>query len=519
MEGFLALASNLSGPRSTAPGLYNKVGILLSFLMLRSVLRNFSAVGAAHIIDRVITFFFLIYAARTLGPVYFGHYVLIGTYVLFLTIATTSGVMPVAVREIVRQRDTPQRMLESVLALRLIIGIAAYVLLLGFVTLVPTSRAMLPLAALAGTALVLDAYKDSFAAYHTAFERMSIPSIFYVAICVSSTSLGVLVLHMGYGVLALFATAALVNLVATLVWHLYFSRNFLRYRYRFDVREFKHLLVMIAPMAPLYLAVQINNVLNIIMLSLVKGPVPPARAVGYFGPAQQIARLPVGFLFGLRQVMVPPVADKLNRRQSIDNEFATSLRLVVVFFSFPVLVATSIFARELLLLAFGRSYLEATIPLQLLGAAAALWIAAIMPESFLIAYPEQKMSRFLPGAYVPLITNLTLCLVLIPRYGLAGAAFAILAARALHLAFVIYYCRAVLPIRAVRFVSFLRPLLWLSLSYAASVTAVYYGNGLAVRTLAVALLSILGIAAAGRDQLVEVLRIVRKRQGALRARR
>lgn len=487
--------------------------------MFRSVLRNFSAFGAAHIVERVIVFFYLIYIARTLGPQQFGLYLLIGTYISLLTMVSTSGVMPVAVREIVRQRSAPQSIVECVLSLRLILAIAGYAVLLGFVALTAPMRGMLPLAAVAGTALVLDAYKDTFAAYHTAFERVSIPSIFQVAVSVSSTTLGVLLLHLGYGLLALFTSAALVNLATTLAWHVYFSTNFLRYRNRLDFRDLKRLLVMILPTAPLYLAVQINNVVSIMMLSLVKGPMPPARAVGYFGPAQQIARFPLGFLFGLRRVMVPPVADKLHRGQSIEKEFATSLKFVVVFLSFPVLVATSIFARELILLAFGPNYLEAAVPLQFLGGAVALWIAAIIPESFLIAYPERNMLRFLPGAYLPVIVNITLCFALIPHYGMAGAALAILAARSLHLSFVIYYCRAVLPLQAVRFVSFLRPLLWLTSSYIASVTVASHGNDSAARTIAIIFLSLLGIAAAGRDQLAELRSFVRQRRAALRARR
>src|SRR3972149_8215958 len=98
--------------------------------MLRSVLRNFTAFGAAFFVDRVITFLYFVYVARVLGPEVFGQYLLIGTYVTFFTITFSAGVMPVAVREIVRQRDNPRPVLEQVVSLRLILGLLAYAMLM-----------------------------------------------------------------------------------------------------------------------------------------------------------------------------------------------------------------------------------------------------------------------------------------------------------------------------------------------------------------------------------------------------
>ncbi len=483
--------------------------------MLDSVLRNFGAFGAAHIAERCIFFVFVVYAARMLGPDAFGQYLLIGTYVLFFNITFTAGVMPVAVREIVRQRDDPQSILECVLSLRLVLGLLAYsvlMVIIGFVGSVPT---MLPLAAIAGTTLILDAFKDTLAAYYTALERMSIPSAFSVAAAALSAACGAVLLYLGFGVLALLATEALVNLAVILVWHVLFFRHGRRYRIRFAVSAWKQLLVMIAPLAPLVLAAQFNRLASVMMLSVVNGPLPPERAVGFFGPAQQIASFPLGLLFGLRSVMVPPIVAKLQRRERIDKMFSSSLRIAIVFLSFPMLVATSLFAREILVLAFGSGYVESTLSLQFLGAASALWIAAIFPESFLTSYPEQKMTRFLRGAYTPLIINLVLCIVLIPAYGIAGAAFAIFVARGVHLLFAIYYCRTLLPLGSVRFVNFLRPLAWLCAAYAACLIAAYSIDDTVLRALTIFPLAVMGMLAAGhRDLAMLWSRTLRRAQNS-----
>ncbi len=472
--------------------------------MLQSVLRNFIAYGTAHIADRCITFFFMVYAARVLGPDRFGLYLLIGTYVLFFSITFTAGVIPVAVREIVRQRDDPQSVLECVLSLRLVLGLLAYAMLAIFIGFVRPTPGLLPLALIAGTTLILDAFRDTFAAYHAAFERMSVPSTFQVASSLLTAACGAVLLYLDYGVLALFAASALVNLVTTFGWHVFFSRHFRRYRIGLAAPGLKRMLLLVAPMAPLYLAVQFNQLASVMMLSFVNGPIPRARAVGYFGPAQQIANFPLGLLFGLRRVMVPPVADRLRRGARVDKEFVVSLKMAIVFLSFPMVVVTSVFASEILVLMFGPGYVEATLSLRLLGGAAALWIAAIFPETFLICYPEEKMTRFLPGAYTPLMVNLGLCLVLIPAYGIAGAAFAILASRGLHLIFAIQYCRAVLPLDSVRFAGFIRPVAWLCAAYAGCLLSAYSIETVVLRAIAILTLSVAGMLLAGRAELAEL---------------
>lgn len=469
--------------------------------MLRSILRNFSAFGAALVVSRVITFLFLVYAARVLGPEAFGQYLLIGTYVMFFSVTFMSAMLPVAVREIVRQRDNPRLVLEQVLSLRLVLGLLAYAMLILVTGLVLPAPTFLPLAALAGTVLVVGAFQSSFTAYHTAFEQAVIPGAFQAAGAILTATSGVVLLYLDFGIVALFAAGAVVNLVVTVGWHVLFSTRFQRYRIRFAVSAWKHMLIMTAPFAPLQLAVQFNRLASVMMLSLVGGPIPRDRAVGYFGPAQQIANLPMPLLLLLRRVMVPPVANKLNLGERLDEEFAVALKVAVVFFSFPLLVATSVFASEILLLVFGQGYLQSALPLKFLGGAAALAIAAILPETFILSYPEMKFTRFLPGAVVPLLINLALCLVLIPTYSVAGAAFAILVARGVHLIFTLYYCRELLPLDSLGFARMRGPIAVLCAAYAGCLFADQAVEQTALRGLTVVALAVAGMLAAGHREL------------------
>lgn len=480
--------------------------------MLGSVLRNFGAFGAAYLVDRVVTFLFLLYAARVLGPAVFGQFILIGTYILFFNVAFTSGVMPVALREIARQRDNPGPVLEEVMSLRLILGLMAYAMLLLMAVLVLDPSTYLLLAILAGTSLVLDAFKDGFAAYHGAFERMVIPSAFAAAISILTAASGIALLYLDFGIVALLAAGAAVNLLLTVVWHVLFTTRFRRYRIRFAFSAWKNFLGMAAPIAPMAFLIQFNRLATVMMLSWVGGPIPRDRAVGLIGPAQQIAGIPLGFLHGLRRAMLPPVADKIKRGQRIDEEFALSLKMAVVFLSFPMLVVTSAFAREIVLVIFGPDYLESVLPLKLLGGATALTIAASFPVTFVMSYPETRVMRFLPGAVVTLLTNIALCVVLIPVYSVVGVALAYLMARAVYLVFFLYYSRVVLPLDSLGLGGMVGMMAVLCAAYAGCLLAASNMDQGVWRGLVIVAVAGAGMVIAGRAELAKLWGLILRRR-------
>jgi O-antigen/teichoic acid export membrane protein len=166
-----------------------------------------------------------------------------------------------------------------------------------------------------------------------------------------------------------------------------------------------------------------------------------------------------------------------------------------------MLVATSLFASDILLLVYGPGYVQAAPTLELLGASAALWIASTSPESFLISYPVTRFTRFLTGAYTPLLVNIALCLVLIPRYGTVGAAAAILVARAAHLTYIVHYCRTILPLGDLKQARILKPLVILCLAYIGCVIADQSIEHGAVKATAIVALALAGMLAAGHPEL------------------
>jgi O-antigen/teichoic acid export membrane protein len=122
----------------------------------------------------------------------------------------------------------------------------------------------------------------------------------------------------------------------------------------------------------------------------------------------------------------------------------------MVLFCLPLILVTAYMSPEIISLLFGDQYGPSATALQLLGWATALQIAAFVPEIFLFAHPEHKMQDYITGPVTTIALNALLCVLLIPEYGILGAAAAAISGRFVYLLFLAYYFRRQTPEEALK---------------------------------------------------------------------
>ena len=422
--------------------------------MFRVVARNFSILTAAQVAAAAITFLFVAFAARQLGPTHFGTFILIGAYVRFVTLIVQAGVGPIALRELTRHRDNARELFDDIVSMRLALGIAGYLALMAVLLLLGEDREMLILSAIAAITLILEPFNESYTAYYTAHERVGIPSAYSVASIVLCTAAGVGVLLAGFGLAALIASEVVTSLIVTVVWTVAFRAKIFRFTFCMRLAAWRRLLMLIVPFAPIHLCNQLNRVINVILLGRLPGPVPMEQSVGYYGPAQSITNTAVTLVMSLRRVLIPPVTARLSQGYTVTHELDLALKVVTAVFALPLLLGTSFMAPELISLVFGEHYAPSAMALVVLGWAGALQIAAIVLETFLFSHPNQRMQDYIGGAVMSVLVNAVVCILLIGEYGFVGAAAGAVAARVVYLLYVAHYCRRQLGRQALRLQQF-----------------------------------------------------------------
>jgi O-antigen/teichoic acid export membrane protein len=107
-----------------------------------------------------------------------------------------------------------------------------------------------------------------------------------------------------------------------------------------------------------------------------------------------------------------------------------SLRLLSIF-ALPIGIGGTFLARPIVMLLFGQNYIESVVPLRILSWAAALIILRGTYRQSLNAAGRQDLDLFC--ALTSVVINIGLNLLLVPRYGIVGAAVTTLIAETVWL--------------------------------------------------------------------------------------
>jgi len=413
--------------------------------VLKSVAKNFSILTLATITEAVIIFLFLAFVARQFGPSLFGKYILIGVYVHVVSVLVNAGIAPIALRELARHRDDSSELFDDLFSLRLVLGVFGYLTLMLGATWLAESPEYMTLIGIAGLMLIIEPFTASYSAYYTAHERMAIPSAYSVASAGLSALAGGTLLIIGFGLFELILSNAVIALTIGIIWSVRFRARVLRFRFRVRFAAWRRLLVLIIPFAPIHASNQINRVLNVFLLSQIKGPLPMEQSVGYYSPASSVSNTIVRLVMGMRRALIPPIAVKLGQGHSVTREIDVALKLIITLFCLPLILGTAYMSSEIIALLFGDQYEPSSMVLQMLGWAAALQIAAFVPEIFLFSHPDHKLQEYIAGPVTTIVLNAMLCILLIPEYGILGAAAAAIAGRLVYLLFAAHYCRRQAP--------------------------------------------------------------------------
>ena len=413
--------------------------------MLKSVAKNFSILTLATIVEAAITFTFLAFVARQFGPSLFGKYILINVYVQVVFVLVNAGIAPIALRELARHRDDSSELFEDIFSLRLVLGVFSYLILMLVVAWSGESLEYMTLIGIAGLMLIIEPFTASYRAYYTAHERMAIPSAYSVAAAGLSALAGSTLLIIGYGLFELILSNVVIALTIGIIWSVRFRSQVLRFRFRARFAAWRRLLVLIIPFAPIHASNQINRVLNVILLGQIKGPLPMEQSVGYYSPANSVSNTIISLVMGMRRALIPPIAVKLARGHSVTREIDVALKMIIALFCLPLILGTAYMSREIIELIFGDQYAPSTMVLQMLGWAAALQIAAFVPEIFLFSHPDHKLQEYIAGPVTSVVLNAMLCIMLIQEYGILGAAAAAIVGRLVYFLFVTHYYRRQAP--------------------------------------------------------------------------
>jgi O-antigen/teichoic acid export membrane protein len=350
------------------------------------------------------------------GPTHYGDFVVALVFVSTVMLLTDLGITSITARDIARSPKEAGVILGQNLGLRLVLSamIVPLVILTGFVVYRPAPlRWSIALIALSVPfnvlmTLALSYYGASIRNYLVSGIAI-VQQVLYVA--------GVAIaLATGQGIVGCSASYLISTAVASVI-AFFAVRREVPFKPMFDLHRWRQILALSASLG----AIQLINVLYLKADTLLLSKMASARAVGFYGVAYNFTNVILLVPTLVATSVMPLLATSAGERFA---HLVRRMEHTLAVFGVVSVVLAVLFAHQAVAILSGQQFQGAATPLKLL--ALSCYFSFLCTALGYAAVACNRHHRMIIVSAVGLALNVVLNVVLIPRYGINGAATATL---------------------------------------------------------------------------------------------
>lgn len=387
----------------------------------RRIAKNTSILSISQIISYILIFFYTIYIARFLGAEGFGTLCFALAFSGILVIFADLGLNILIVREVARDLSLANKYLGNGLLIKSLLALLSF----GLIVLIINTfhhypyETVLVVYFISISAILTSIFGVFFSIFqaHEKMEYQSLSQIFNNILMFSGVILAIKLNYTVVGFSEVFFITSFITLIFTLV---VYTWKFGYPKIEIDFSFWKSTLREAIPYGLSGIFVMIYYWIDSIMLSYMVGN----EVVGYYNAAYRIIAIFLSFHTLFILSIFPVMASYYKSSNNVLKfAFERSFKYLLII-SVPIALFTTLLANKIILLLFGPSYLPAIIALQIL-----IWTIIFM---FLNGLAGNLMGSVNKQLVVTAITgfgavfNITLNILLIPRYSFTGASYATL---------------------------------------------------------------------------------------------
>lgn len=367
----------------------------------------------AEVFNKGFVFLLTVALARHLGASGFGQFSFaLGFVGLFVTVADF-GINIFATKEIAREKNLASRYVENIVGIKSVLSFITLLLIFVVINLLDQSTETKWIVYLLGIYVVVNSYNDFFVGVYRAHERMEFEFLAKFVQGITLFSLGIYFLTFNYGLRYIAGSYVIATSTASLLTIILIWRRFTRFFVDFDFGLWKIILEGSWPFALSGLFIIVYLKINIVMLGVFKDQ----TVVGLYSVAANLLIL-VMFIGNIVNSVLLPT---FSRGGVKHHDFKRMLKLICLV-SIIVSLVVVLFAPLIVRLLFGIAFTPAVPITRLIS----FTIIFLMPNTFMGTYfASRNLQKYTLGVTASLAcSNVALNLVMIPRYGGAGAAAA-----------------------------------------------------------------------------------------------
>lgn len=393
------------------------------------IIKNTAWLAGGEVAGRIIRIILILYAARALGAAEWGISSYLLSWAVLFTIGTDIGLTSIIIRQLVQDHDNRRHYLSTFFVIKICLLAAASLIVLFVIPRIgsfPISRVLtVSLAAL----IFFDSIRLIPTAINKAHERMDREAL--ISIVTQGTILG-----LGLWLIRTMPSAEGLNIAyaAGSALGTLFALYMVRKNLPGILTSFKWPLVMRLiqdgwPVAVIGLLGSIMLNTDIIMLGWMR----TTEEIGYYSAAQKI----IFTLYALPAIFASalfPAMARLIAHTTAFKDFFEKTLIAIIMIALPITVGGMLTAPNIIALLYGSAYGSATLSfIILLLTVPTVFITAVVSNA-LIAHNKQQ--EFIAYALLGILSNIILNSILIPRWGIEGAAIATVITQVISGAFI-----------------------------------------------------------------------------------
>jgi O-antigen/teichoic acid export membrane protein len=384
----------------------------------RTIARSSILLLIGQIVSLGIAAVYGIVLARYLGVTGFG---LLSTAIAFTTVFapfTSLGLSTLATREVARDKSLASKYLGNLIIIEIALASGTFCLiaLVAYVLRYPPET--ITLIYILALSVVCGGFTAIFYSLFQAFERMEYQSLGLILSTGATFVVVIWGITAGLGVVW-FAFAYFVGSLAVTIYSLIvYSTKFSQPHIEIDLKFWKRIFPEALPFALSGLFATIYFYIDSVLLSVMKG----ADAVGWYNAPYRLIMV----LLFVPTVISTAVFPAMSRFHATAND---SFRLIykgyfkyMAIVSVPLGIGTTLLAGQIITLIFGVAYGNSAIALQILiWATVFIFLTAAFLRLFETSNRQMIVTKI---TAVGMVENVTLDLILIPRFSYVGTSIA-----------------------------------------------------------------------------------------------
>ncbi|MCF6149646.1 MAG: flippase [Candidatus Kuenenia sp.] len=397
------------------------------------VVKNTLFVLLAQITNILLQMLYLIVTARYLGNVQFGKLSFAMVFTQMFLAVTDFGLFNYVVREISKKKEVSSLYFVNLFVLKGFLGLCVLFVIAFIVLILRYPPDTIITTCLFGIGLCLFSLNTTFHAVFQSHEKLKYIGITMILYYCVNVLLSVIALSYGENIITLAWINCLAGVVVFFVNLTILCKKFFAPKFVVDMKLCKEMLRCSLPIGIGAISWTFYNRIDVTLLSFMKGEISVGEYTAAYRLINTLAFIPSAYM----SAVFPLMANQYKEKPTLllQELSKKSCRLLIII-SMPIMVILSIYAPQIIVLIYGKIYINAVIPLRILSCTVLLLFVNHI-FSYLLISTFRTSKEYSIYALLGLIVNIVCNCIFIPILDLNGAAISTVITEALILS--LYY--------------------------------------------------------------------------------